>query len=290
MGVQCIVFSNTDSHPVAEIVHDAHGPGYHFNEEGVTTQWMWQEMVAQMDEWSMQMVLQGLPSDADLQENWADAGGGHIVSCKIQRYDKYDVKRQAAAKVTAANATAVAAKAKAAAAKAKAPAVAASNPNNSRCVVGDTGAYVFGTWDFVLECGDGRHVYLHPNWANTKIQCFVVDAVARLPEVDHELPVTGPGGSDGPGTYKYFKHKHVEAILKFNHLNQPMAKAKAKSTAKAKAHATAAARAPSTAVAEQPVEMGSYVVIEEYASSAAASSSVEPRAQPSRRIQPHRTP
>ena len=114
MGAQCFVFSNTDSHSVAEIVHDAGGPGYHFNEGGVATQWRWQEMVAHLDEKSMQMVLQGLPSDDILLANWADAGGGHIVSCRIQRYEKYDVKRQAAAKVTAAKATAVAAKAKAA--------------------------------------------------------------------------------------------------------------------------------------------------------------------------------
>ena len=60
----------------------------------------------------------------------------------------------------------------------------------------------------------------------TKIECYTGE-----PEQDHELPRTGLGGTSGPGTFKYFKNKNVQAILRFNaKLGQGKGKAKGKAT------------------------------------------------------------
>ena len=81
-------------------------------------------------------------------------------------------------------------------------------------------------WDFVLVCEDGTQVFLHPNYSNTKIECYRGER-----EQDHELPSGGLGGSSGPGTYQYFKNKNVQAILRFNaKLGQGKGKAKGKAT------------------------------------------------------------
>ena len=74
------------------------GEEYAFNKAGYGNDWTWQEMVANMDEKSIQMVLQGLPSDDILFANWADAGGHHITGCRIQNCQSYDVKQTNAAK------------------------------------------------------------------------------------------------------------------------------------------------------------------------------------------------
>ena len=57
------------------------------------------------------------------------------------------------------------------------------------------------TWDFILEREDGTCMALHPEWANHKFW-----SKAGLPVEDLEVPATGLGGTNGPGTYKTFKN------------------------------------------------------------------------------------
>ena len=98
-----------------------------------------------------------------------------LVSCKIEETDIYDHKRHFA------GSTAVA----------------------------DTG--LLKVWNFVLERDDGTRVSLHPNWSDTKVQCY-----HGRTDTDHELPRSGKGGTSGEGTYKYFKDKHTHATLRFD--------------------------------------------------------------------------
>ena len=57
-------------------------------------------------------------------------------------------------------------------------------------------------WDFVLVRDDGSEVSLHPNYSDTKIQCYSIGADVA----DHELPASGLGGTSGRGTFRYFKN------------------------------------------------------------------------------------
>ena len=95
------------------------------------------------------------------------------------------------------------------------------------------------TWDFILERDDGTCMALHPEWSRTKIWTR-----EGIPVEDLEVPATGLGGSNGPGTYKTFKNKHLEQTMTFdatkaaaqgNTNANPKAKAKAKPMPKARA-------------------------------------------------------
>ena len=68
-----------------------------------------------------------------------------------------------------------------------------------------------GSWDFVLERDDGSLVILHPNFSNKK-----VDVRFAVLSEDWEVPETGPGGSSGPCTFKYFKNKGVDCHVKLD--------------------------------------------------------------------------
>ena len=115
-----------------------------------------------------------------------------FVSCRLQRTDVYDHKRHHASVLLA--------------------------PGG--------GAGMLFVWDFVLVCEDGRQVFLHPNYSNTEIECYTGE-----PEQDHELPRGGLGGTNGPGTFLYFKNKNVQATLRFNaNPGQGKGKAKGKAT------------------------------------------------------------
>ena len=117
-------------------------------------------MIAQMKDDSMRVVVQG-------PENRSRG----IVSCRVQRTERYDHKREHAKAKTA---------------------VAGANPK------------MLEIWDFLLEREDGSCVCLHPHYSDTKISCK-----HGVPEKDHEVP-SGPrggrGGTSGPGTFKYFKY------------------------------------------------------------------------------------
>ena len=67
------------------------------------------------------------------------------------------------------------------------------------------------TWDFVLYRDDGIQFWMHPEWTKTRFQCKV-----GMKPRDHTVPKAGPGGSDGPGTYKHFTQKDVDFYLQFD--------------------------------------------------------------------------
>ena len=69
-------------------------------------------------------------------------------------------------------------------------------------------------WDFVLMRSDGSALRLHPQWNTTKVETYAVEG--------HETPVQIPkrslGGSDGPGTYRYYKELGNQKTLRFGKL------------------------------------------------------------------------
>jgi hypothetical protein len=81
-GLDSLTFDNTAPNPVATIVH-GQGTSFHF-EGDPSIPWRWQEMVAQMDDHSMQMVAQGLG---------AQSRSRGLVSCRLQKTGRYDHKR-----------------------------------------------------------------------------------------------------------------------------------------------------------------------------------------------------
>ena len=174
-GHVVINFSNTDPHLIRKIVH-AWGTDYHF-EGRPRIPWRWQEMVAQLDAESLEWVVHGLQSHSatlDLRAgNVAINRSRGIVGCRLQKTTVYDHTRHCAM------------------------------PWRKRDDM--------KVWDFVLECGDGTLVFLHPNFGNTKF-----GARRGEPERDNQLPRGGPGGSDGPGTFTRITQKQVERVLKFD--------------------------------------------------------------------------
>ena len=95
---------------------------------------------------------------------------------------------------------------------------------------GSAGTKQFGQWDFVLECEDKTNVALHLNFSHTKVDCKY-----SLPVPDDELPMTGAGGTSGPGTFKHFIKKHVDCNLKFDALKNGKVKGKGKSQPQSRA-------------------------------------------------------
>ena len=66
-------------------------------------------------------------------------------------------------------------------------------------------------WDFILARDDGSSASLHPQFSCTKFPCKFSE-----PEMDHEVPRAGRGRTDGPGTYKLYKTKQMDAKLQFD--------------------------------------------------------------------------
>ena len=66
-------------------------------------------------------------------------------------------------------------------------------------------------WNFVLDPSDGTFVTLHPAYKGT-----IFAMREGLPEPDHEAPNTGPGTSEGKGTYRYYKNAGVQTALRFD--------------------------------------------------------------------------
>ena len=85
-------------------------------------------------------------------------------------------------------------------------------------------------WDFVLVRDDGSCLSLHPNYSNTKMTC----KYGFAEEPDLEVPTTGLGGTDGPGTFKRITNKGVNASLRFDAQKAPLRKGKGKGKAKGK--------------------------------------------------------
>ena len=160
-GLDQVGFSNWG--PAAQVPQILHPKGmqYHFDTDGQWKNWQWQEMVAQMDDQSMRMVVQG-----------PDNRSRGLTSCRLQQTEKYDHKRHHAL-----------------------------GPDCKMLKV----------WDFILMRDDGSCVSLHPNFSSTRFA-----AKFSEPDVDHEIPRAGRGRSEGPGTYKYYTNKQVDATLRFD--------------------------------------------------------------------------
>ena len=80
-----VIFSNTRDSLVPQIIHGK-GPLYSFNEDEMFS-WRWQEMVAQLDDASMAVVVEG-PPDAPRSRG--------LIQCMIQQTEIYDHKRHCA--------------------------------------------------------------------------------------------------------------------------------------------------------------------------------------------------
>ena len=147
-------------------------------------------MVAQMTDHSMLLVLSGLGGPT--------AGCRGIVSCRLQRFERYDHKRHYAEQHPEEG-------------KGKHATQPKAKPKpKPKPQVWDQGKMMV-TWDFALVCDDGTQVCLHPNFKDHKISCFKGEGVQ-----DHEIPKTGLGGTSGKGTYNKFKHKHYPYTLTFD--------------------------------------------------------------------------
>ena len=66
-------------------------------------------------------------------------------------------------------------------------------------------------WDFVLIRKDGSGIRLHPQWSTTKVESYDVEGH----DEEVQPPCAGLGGSDGPGTYKYYKEIGSKRELRF---------------------------------------------------------------------------
>jgi hypothetical protein len=84
-GSSDMLFSNTNPHPVPQIVHEK-GPLYSFDRNSIASPWRWQDMVGQLDAESLQLLLE-----------YHDRSRG-IVSCQIRKTDRYDHARHHALK------------------------------------------------------------------------------------------------------------------------------------------------------------------------------------------------
>jgi hypothetical protein len=69
-------------------------------------------------------------------------------------------------------------------------------------------------WDFVFVRSDGTVVRLHPQRSTAKVETFEVEGTA----VAVQPPAAGKGGSDGRGTYRYYKESQTRAHLTFDTL------------------------------------------------------------------------
>ena len=143
-----------------------------------------------MTDHSMLLVLSGLGGPTGRSRG--------IVSCRLQRFLRYDHKRNFAERHPELGNPR---------GKGKHATQSMPPPRAKELLV---------TWDFVLVCDDGTQVCLHPNLGNPKIACYTGEGV-----LDHEIPNAGKGGSSGKGTNKDFKNKHIQATLKFDPKKRP---------------------------------------------------------------------
>ena len=130
-GIFSKEFMNEEVYQISAIVHEK-GPLYHFD-DNIKTPWKWQDMVAQLDAPSLQLVCAGLPGSSYGRETTDRSRG--IVSCRIDRTDVYDHKRHCAMK---------------------------ANPPKEMMKI----------WDFVVVCEDGTEVWLHPNYSSRRVEAY----------------------------------------------------------------------------------------------------------------------
>jgi hypothetical protein len=137
-GRSAITFHNTNPAKMKEMVL---GPSTEFNRVNFigdqTIDWHWQEMVAQLDAKSLELVVGGQCMSANRSRG--------LVSCRLQKTDKCDLKRNRAQK-------------------------------RHRTVLGvDARIHTeeqLMVWDFVLVRANGTEVWLHPSYTSTTVECF----------------------------------------------------------------------------------------------------------------------
>ena len=122
IGEDCMRFGNNIEHLVPDIVHQR-GTAYDFD-EGNMHKWTWKEMVAQMDDASMRVVVEG-PDPQNRSRG--------LVSCRLQKTDRYDHKRHAALGAAAGM------------------------------------GRMLKQWDFIMDRDDGSCISLHPNYSSARI-------------------------------------------------------------------------------------------------------------------------
>jgi len=186
-----VIMPNTRPAQVAMCVHD-HGTGFAFDENAQKNDWVWQEFVAQMNDESMQLVVEG-----------PDGRSRGIVQCRIQETERYDHQREASRR------------------KRGIPLGEDMLKQWDIFLVRDDGSSSGLHPNYShpkIECCDGPAVAVGNVWIGEGCGCKGL-TMARGPPIQtvpQELPATGLGGTSGPGTFKHFKEKHVRRFLRFN--------------------------------------------------------------------------
>ena len=159
------------------------GMQFYFDETaGRDKPWQWMQMIAQLDDDSRRVIVQG-----------GDGRSRGILGCALHQSGDYDHQRTFAAR---------------AAAEADAREQGLSRQEQKAAVAA---VPMMKQWDFVISRADGSHVLLHPSYSHTSFSCK-----SNFPTFDGDLPSTGPGGTSGHGTYKYFAQKDVDLKCKFD--------------------------------------------------------------------------
>ena len=69
-------------------------------------------------------------------------------------------------------------------------------------------------WDFVLVRQNGTEVWLHPSFSSKSVECLLPQREQENAQFD-DIPQSGPGGTSGPGTFRYHKTKNLKKMLQF---------------------------------------------------------------------------
>jgi hypothetical protein len=193
-GCSAVIFDNTNPAKMKEMVH---GPLTEFNFIGEPTiDWHWQELVARLDDKSLAQVVEGQCMDPNRSRG--------LVSCRLQKTDRYDHKRHYAQKQQGVR-----------------PATRIHTKDQLMI------------WDFVLVRANGTEVWLHPNYTSTKVECLEPcgpDVPGCPQPQDPDVPKSGLGGTSGPGIYNFYKNKNLKTLLHFK-ANSPKGEGKGKSDA-----------------------------------------------------------
>jgi len=158
---------------IPEIVHGK-GPQYTWNEDKMLA-WFWGDMVAQLDDDSMQELVSG-PDGAE-----------GLVQCFLFQHDTYDHKRHHADRQHT------------------------STTGEPQIPAGIT----LREWSFIFVRSDTSYGSLVPAWGQTKIAYSCGPPGSRRPALsdtgDHgPIPATGPGGTNGKGTFRRYTQTNVQ--------------------------------------------------------------------------------
>jgi len=153
-GAIAMAFSNTLAEQVPEIVHEG-GTNYSFN-MNIHKPWHWLEMVAQLDDESMRVVVEG--SDNRSRGAEAQSRRPALIACSIEQMDKYDHRRHHA---------------------------------DMWKNVPD----MLKEWDFVVVRDDGTYCCLHPSWSKARADCKFGKPVKEHEIPASGLGGTGPAGT-----------------------------------------------------------------------------------------------